>query len=274
MLHFDDLYKQLATFSDPPLLQTRVQYADGSSLYFANCFPIEDRVARCLPSKFETFAKRLVEQRLSVALAPVFAELLADIAEYNFLEVEPQRTAELPNSSLLQSFPSKLDLMLEDVFFYFGQATKTFRLWSRQAERRGQTIAALRQLGATRVSAEAAVAEARDVWNTMESDLFASTIKWRVDHQELHVNVVTRVALNFLGVHRAILETYRRVSDQNVGDLPLRSFRDLLLLATGVFFEADPPRNLWRVDEFVSLRIVPWCEALASATKARPIEPS
>ena len=40
------------------------------------------------------------------------------------------------------------------------------------------------------------------------------------------------------------------------------SFRDLLILGASVFFEADQPRNLWRVDEFLTLRFLPLCHRL------------
>jgi hypothetical protein len=42
----------------------------------------------------------------------------------------------------------------------------------------------------------------------------------------------------------------------------LKSFRDLLILGASVFFEAEHPRNLWRVDEFLTLRFLPLCHRL------------
>jgi hypothetical protein len=76
------------------------------------------------------------------------------------------------------------------------------------------------------------------------------------------VNVFTRVALNFLGIHRVILDLYRRLDLPAAGGLPLKSCRDLLILAASVFFEADRTRNLWRVDEYLALRFVPLCRRL------------
>mgnify|MGYP001474895911 CR=1 FL=1 len=48
---------------------------------------------------------------------------------------------------------------------------------------------------------------------------------------------------------------------------PLKSFRDLLVLAASVFFESDPARNLWRVDEFLTLVLAPFCRRLAATGK-------
>ncbi len=76
------------------------------------------------------------------------------------------------------------------------------------------------------------------------------------------MNVFTRLALNFLGIHRAVLDVYRHLATISPGELPLKSFRDLLILGASVFFEADRPRNLWRVDEFLTLRFLPLCHRL------------
>jgi hypothetical protein len=57
---------------------------------------------------------------------------------------------------------------------------------------------------------------------------------------------------------------YRRIEQTDTGRLPLKSFRDLLLISVAVFFETSPSRNLWRVDEFLSLRIAPLCQRLAA----------
>jgi hypothetical protein len=39
----------------------------------------------------------------------------------------------------------------------------------------------------------------------------------------------------------------------------------LLLISAAVFFEASPSRNLWRIDEYLSLRVEPMCEKLVAA---------
>jgi hypothetical protein len=265
MLRFDNLYAVLATFAAPLPLDHVATTSDGHPIAFGDCFAIDDGQVHLSDPRFREYAQAVVLQRLPVALTPVLAELVADMAEYKFLELVPERADELPNSSLLQAFPSKLDLMLQDVFFYFRQATKALRLWTQHASRQQQTVAELVARGATAVSAEAAVAQAVAIWQELESERFAAELRWSTRGEVLQVNVITRVVLNFLGIHRATLETYQRIRSLDVGRLPLRSFRDLLLLSAAVFFEANPPRNLWCVDEFISLRVVPWCERLARA---------
>ena len=48
----------------------------------------------------------------------------------------------------------------------------------------------------------------------------------------------------------------------DLGSLPLKGLRDLMLISVAVFFEQAPSRNLWRVDEFLSLKMEPLCKAL------------
>jgi hypothetical protein len=265
MLHYDNLYEELATYALPLSLTDTAPDKDGCPIGLADCFSIVDGHVELVQQAFVDFAQALVLHRLPIALTPVLAELIADMAEFKFVELEPTRAVELPNSSLLQAFPSKLDLMMDDVFFYFRQATKALRLWAQQPQRQRQTVEELMQWGATSSSAEYAVAQAVAIWRDLESDLFAGQMHWSTQDGQLRVNVIVRVALNFLGIHRATLDTYQRIRELDAAGLPLRGFRDLMLLAAAVFFEADPPRNLWRVDEFISLRIVPWCESLARA---------
>ena len=94
---------------------------------------------------------------------------------------------------------------------------------------------------------------------TLVEGHYAPRLRWHlVDGDCLKVNLFTLVALNFLGIHRAILETRRRLDKIRPSSaLPVKTFKDLLVIGASVFFEADRPRNLWRVDEYLSLRFVP-----------------
>ena len=123
-------------------------------------------------------------------------------------------------------------------------------------------IEQLEAAGATPAAAKREVDRAVAIWRQLESTVYAAEISRQVDGEQLEVNVMTRLALNFLGIHRAKLHAYDWIRSKGVGSLPLKGFRDLLLICAAVYFETDPPRNLWRVDEFVTLRIEPLCERL------------
>jgi hypothetical protein len=75
--------------------------------------------------------------------------------------------------------------------------------------------------------------------------------------------VACRLALNFLAIHRETLRVYKRLGAMDMGRLPMKGLRDLMLISVAVFFEQAPSRNLWRVDEFLTYQIEPLCEQLA-----------
>ncbi len=133
--------------------------------------------------RFRGFAEGIVLERLAVALTPVIAELIADIAEFKFLELEPDRAHELPNSSLLQAFPRQVGL----------DAPRRVLLLSPSDKGLTTVVAATaaaaaddRRFDATRcneIGAEAAVAEAAGIWQELESGMFAPRLIWSTHEQ-------------------------------------------------------------------------------------------
>lgn len=263
MLRFEQMYEELANYADPLSLAEQANSLQGRGMTFGECFQGRGEDLALDPQRFRQFVLGELAERLPVALSAVLAEMMADVAEFKVLALAPGQAESMPSSSLFRIFPSKLDLTLQDLPFYFSQATKVFRLWARSAERRGQTCAELVRAGAAPQAAEKAVQQAATQWEEMAEGLLAPKLDWSEAPDEcLQVNVFTRVALNFVGIHRAIIDTYRRLDSLPVDGLPLKSYRDLLVLAASVFFETDRPRNLWRVDEFLSLHFVSLCRRL------------
>lgn len=273
MLHFDDLYEQIAEFAEPLEIGERTETSSGARLRFGDCFTGAGHLLCLDELRFRAFATGEVCHRLPVALSAVLAEMLADVAEFKFLAEHPDRAAWLPSTSRLWTYPAMLDLTLADIPFYFGQATKVFRLWAKQPARQARCITQLVDAGATREAATKAVGQAIDIWRQLEADYFCAELRWTVAGDRLRVNAFTRVLLNFVGLHRTLLATYCELSAESTRSLPLKSFRDLLVLAASVFFEADPARNLWRVDEFLALVLAPFCRRLADTEVHEPKRP-
>lgn len=265
MLGFDDMYVELADYADPLTLQEQARSPHEGERRFVDCFTGTGYDLKLDEDCLRRFINLEVAERLPVAMTPVLAEVLADVAEFKLLATG--RTESLASSSALKMFPAKLDLTLRDVSFYFRQATKVFRLWAKQGKRQQATIDELVRMGASEDAATAAVHEAVALWKQMEADWMAPTPRFEEAGEMLCVNVVSRLALNFLAIHRETLLTYQRLEELDVGDLPLKGFRDLLLITVAVFFEAAPSMNLWRVDEFLSTKMEPLCLALAAASR-------
>jgi hypothetical protein len=263
MLRFDDLYEQMSHFAEP------LDLDDYPGL--TQCFVAQGAALNFDAARFRTFAIAEVSRRLPIALSAVLAEMLADVAEFKFLAEYPEHAAWLPSSSRLAAYPAMLDLTLVDIPFYFGQATKAFRLLEKPS-RQTRLVEQLVARGADLAAAQQAASEAIACWREIEACYFQPELSWNETDAGLEVNCFTRVALNFVGLHRVLLTTYSELTAQSTGTLPLKSFRDLLVLAASVFFEADPQRNLWRVDEFMTLKFVPFCRLLAGRGTAPDTE--
>lgn len=259
MLGFEDMYEAMSRYADPLGLDETADSRLSERMTFRSCFSIERGELALDESRLRKFIASELAERLGVAMTAVLAELIADVAEFKLLADEPDL---LPSSSLFKLLPSKLDLTMQDIPFYFSQATKVFRLWAKSETRRSKTCQELIAAGASEAAAGAAVERAAAIWEELAAGDYAPQLAWETSGEKLHVNVFTRLALNFLGIHRAMLEVYHHLQTISPGELPLKSFRDLLILGAGVFFEADRPRNLWRVDEFLTLRFLPLCRQL------------
>ena len=263
LLRYDGLYEQLARYAQPLSLDEPTRIPSGDRIQLGDCFEGRGENLRLNETTFRSFVQSKIVERLPVAMTPVLAEVIADIAEFKYTELRPDNPEALLSSSLLKIFPSKLDLIVQDVPFYFRQATKAFRLWANLEKRQHETADQLIAAGASPTAARREVDRAIAIWQELEATTYEPQLRADVDGDELKINIMTRLALNFLGLHRAKLHAYQWIREKCVGNLPLKSFRDLLLISAAVYFEADPPRNIWRVDEFVTLRIEPLCEQLA-----------
>ena len=282
MLKFDGLYEQLARYADPldidESAKTNRPTFGGDSTYerlsFGECFQGRGDNLCLDESKLKRFIELEVSERLPVSMTPVVAEIIADVAEFKIFATGDRSVEALPSTSALKHYPAMLDLMVRDVRVYFWQATKVFRLWATKKSRQEKTITQLVANGASPEAARRETQRAVQVWNELHKVRFArefhakEILDEQTGNRTLEVNVFTRLALNFVGLHREMLQAYERVGNLDSGDLPVKGFRDLLLISVAVFFEEDPPRNLWRMDEYLSLRIAPMCELLIEKMKS------
>jgi hypothetical protein len=231
------MYSEIARFADPLNLSESAAASPAGGMTFGECFTGTGAGVALDRQRFRQFVAGEVSERLPVALSAVLAEVMADVAEFKFLADHPDQHGLLPTSSRFPLFPAKLDLTFQDIPFYFNQATKVFRQWARQPVQRERTVRQLVSRGASEAAAERAVAEALAIWEELAGGFYAAVLDWKpTGDGHLQVNAFTRVVLNFVGLHRAVLETYREVGELSPADLPLKSFRDLLVIGASVFF--------------------------------------
>ncbi len=267
LLDFEESYTEL-TFFRRPLSLTETASVLGEQTSFADTFikteagTIElDRV------KLQQFVDAELYERSIIAFTPILAEMLADVVEYKFLELHPERAHLLPSSSLLKAFPSKLDLTLVDLRTCFVQASEVFQNWV-------TSVSTQHQL-------HAEICERLDIPNDLTkheelSQVLSTAVElckaqlhafyqpeWSWEKTEdgrLKLNAFSFAALNFLRIHTALIQAYEDLSQI---ETPYK-FKDILVLAMGTFFEKNPQQNIWRLDSFLREGFLPRWEKLVT----------
>ena len=282
LLRFDDLYARIAGFAKP---LEPTDSAEGVTL--------ADVLAGGFDAgRFGWFCGAMVAERLPICLTAVFAEMMADVAEYKLMALHPEAADLIPNTSLFKAMPTKLDFILRDLGLIYPKATEALdRLLAVSppaepldaaaaaagpAPRPAAAAAASTPTGVSDEAVKTALSDPRaaSVWGELKSFTFAPELAHRpaAEDGRIEVPLFTLCALHFLGVHRAVLRAYAAAEalDPAAAALPLKSYRDLLILCACAFFEGDPARNLWRVDEFLGLQVLPLLERFQAVDAIAP----
>lgn len=253
LLDFEDLYTELSLFNRPLSFSESASVL-GEHTTFAEAFVITESGKIHLDSdKLRTFINAELYERSIIAFTPILAEMLADVVEYKFILLYPEQGHLLPSSSLLKDYPSKLDLTLADLRNCFEQASEVFQTWvdSEEAkyrihteicEKHGIANQDLQHTELDEVLEEAVQLCKGELERFYQPEWF-----WEKADDCLQLNAFSIAALNFLRVHTAFLYTYKSLTQMKSE----YGFQDCLVLAMGTFFELEPQRNIWHLDEFL-----------------------
>jgi hypothetical protein len=262
LLDFEEPYTQLARFDLPLSLQEQASVL-GQQRTLADVFATTDTGEITLDeAELRRFIDDEIYERSVVALTPAVAEILADIVEYKFLTLHPDKEKLLPSSSLFKNYPTKFDLTLQDLHFCFEQASKVFREWATskalQDQMQAQILDALKVPHTKAEHVHKVVQAAARICEERLADFYQPQWFWESERGNgLRLNAFSLMALNLLSIHAALLKTYQTLSETPANVPGMQSFKDLLVLAMGVFFERDPQRHLWLMDEFLTEGFLP-----------------
>ena len=262
LLDFEEPYTQLARFDLPLSLQEQASVL-GQQRTLADVFATTDTGEITLDeAELRQFIDDEIYERSVVALTPAVAEILADIVEYKFLTLHPDKEKLLPSSSLFKNYPTKFDLTLQDLHFCFEQASKVFREWATskalQDQMQAQILDALKVPHTKAEHVHKVVQAAARICEERLADFYQPQWFWESERGNgLRLNAFSLMALNLLSIHAALLKTYQTLSETPANVPGMQSFKDLLVLAMGVFFERDPQRHLWLMDEFLTEGFLP-----------------
>ena len=265
LLDFEEPYTQLARFDLPLSLQEQASVL-GQQSALADVFVTTDTGEITLDeAELRRFIDDEIYERSVVALTPTVAEILADIVEYKFLTLHPGKEKLLPSSSLFKNYPTKFDLTLQDLQFCFEQASKVFREWATskvlQDQMEAQILDTLKVPHTKAEHVHKVVQAAAYICEEHLANFYQPKWLWESeDKGRLKLNAFSLMALNLLSVHTVLLKTYQTLSETPASVPGMRSFKDLLVVAMGVFFEKDPQRHLWLIDEFLTEGFLPCWE--------------
>ena len=268
LLDFEDLYTELSLFNRP-LSLTESASVLGEQTTFAEAFVKTTSGEIHLDTeKITKFIDAELYERSIIAFTPILAEMLADVVEYKFLQLHPEQAHLLPSSSLLKAFPSKLDLTLADLRNCFERASEAFQTWVDSDEAKHRIHAEVcEQLDIpdkemNRQELDDVLEKAVQLCKERLDLFYKPEWFWEKTADDcLKLNAFSFAALNFLRIHTAFLQTYETLSQIETK----YSFKDTLVLAMGTFFEVEPQRNIWHLEQFLTEGFLPRWKKLAEA---------
>ncbi len=260
LLNFEVLYTELSLF-DRPLSIAESASIMGQQRTFSEVFSKSESDEISLNTeKLTAFVDAELYERSIIAFTPILAEMLADVVEYKFLELHPDEAHLMPSSSLLKAYPSKLDLTLEDLRNCFKKVSETFQNWVDSDEAKHNIHAEIcEQLDIAddvekHIEVDSALEKAVKLCKNRLDLFYKPDWHWEESGDNcLKLNAFTFAALNFLRIHNAFLNTYQELSQVKTQ----YGFKDALILAMGTFFELEPQRNIWYLDEFLTEGFLP-----------------
>ena len=229
----------------------------------------------------ETLARRYAEawthERLQPLLAPVVAELAADMIEYRVRQECRAVGLELPSSSLFAHHPAKIDFAWADLSFFVKSLKRVNTLYQKDEELKAGFVERARLLFRLKyrrnypavVSAKALEAELRQIlerllglFHEVQDDFLGIGLNVKTDAEgKPEVNAFFRTFLNLLQINVTLNEI---VHGQMEGARPeLAPHLQTLIMFIVKYFEREPEQGFWTLGETLATLAVPLLETLA-----------
>lgn len=253
LFRFEETYREVATYQKFPAINWQ---PEGHETTFAELVrrACSDGVDATIGA-YDAWLRAAIEDRLLTSLAGLVAEVLADVVEYKFILLRPEEIEELLSSSFLKDLPTKLDLTLWDIPFYFKLALKGFERFVEQADVRDALAGQFGEID--RSACQVALDGFAEHTSKLLDFDYRRTLHYEVEGDGLIVNAFCRVALNFLAMQSVFNDVYERLRAEPAPTRPeIERFHDVMVFATASFFELDWREHFWLVDEFLGEHFV------------------
>lgn len=251
MLRLEGLYQQLSTFDENFHWNVVVVTEDRTKLRLSDCLQRTLTGWKLHHDRFTHFMHLWIWNRIPTAMAPLVAELVADLFEHKLYWTDPELYPKLQTTSSLPDSPAKIDLMLDDLRLYFKQIVKPLDLFCKRDSQRQAFVADMVSDGINPDDAAAIAAEIQtklETWRTKE--LASERIQTETD-AAFEVNL-----FGYLEHHVALLGAITSVVANKLAHAPtglagLRRWNDWFALLIAVYFEQDPTQHFWQLPQFV-----------------------
>lgn len=253
LFRFEETYRSVARYDLLPAYDWRSS-PDDESLESIVRLGLAEGIESAV-DRWDDYFRSSLDHRLLRSLAGLVAEVLADVVEYKFILLEPDDAASLLSSSFFKDRPTKLDLTLWDLPWYFKIALKGFERFAERDDVRDEVCAELcERIGSDpEQTATVLAALARRTEELLDFE-YRRSLHYEVEGEQIAVNAFCRVALNFLAMQAVFNDLYDQLREGDpAGRAGVRRFHDVLVFATASFFELDWYENFWLVDEFLGL---------------------
>ena len=225
------------------------------------------------------YAAAWVYERFQPLLAPVIAELAADMIEYRARTECGAAGLQLPSSSLFAHHPAKIDFAWADLSFFVKSLKRVNSLYQKDEELKAGFVERARLLFRLKyrrnypavTSPETLDVELKKIFERLlvifnevqETDL-GIKLEMTLDADgRPRINAFFQVFLNLLQIGMTL---NRVIHDQLEKSRPhLAPYFQTLIMFTVKYFERDPLQGFWTLDETLAKYAVPLLEALATA---------
>lgn len=226
------------------------------------------------------FAAAWMYERFQPLLAPVIAELAADMIEYRARAACRVQGIELPSSSLFPHHPAKIDFAWADLSFFVKSLKRVNTLYAKDAELKAGFVERARLLfrlkyrrnfpavtSAEKLDAELTVVLERllAIFNEVQETFLGIKLEVAEDPEgRPRVNAFFQVFLNLLQIGMTLNGIVHEQLEKARPHLAPH-FQTLIIFVIK-YFERDPLQGFWMLDETLASYAVPMLEALAAST--------
>jgi hypothetical protein len=262
-------YKELVLIS-LPLAADHMATADNSQCNITDVIKINaSGKVTYDESKAIQYANSILEQKITGFLAPLCAELCADIIEYQFVSSFENKHSILPSSSLFRINPTKLDFAWTDIHFFAEHLSKSLLVYEHDMLLRRSYIdrASLlvkrrytRSASAITASFDEEIASAVNSFFSLLSARARDCIDTALPANASQMNEYFLLFTNLLQIQSTINTLIE--NHVNTTFPELKPYQELLVIALLTYFCESPLTHFWNLDEIIAEWAVPFLRAI------------